>query len=138
MLQTSAVARLDIVSTLPFTVPHSLEGRLAMIEDERRFSQLVETAAATHGEGISPGEEFEAYLTFRMAGEHRAHFALHGVLQDQLQLFTNLRRVFDIPTLWFEHPRGGAIAINAANLIAISSWPGFAQYPKGALLLSAI
>ena len=138
MLQTSAIARVDIVTDLPCSVPHSLDGRLEMIEDEQSFQQLVEKAKAAHGDGISPGEEFDAYLTFRMSGKHLAHFSLHGVLQDQLQFFTNLRRVFEIPSLWFEHPRGGAIAINVANLIGISSWPGFSQYPKGALLMSPI
>lgn len=137
MLQTSAVARLDILTELPLSVPHSLDGRLDLIEDERRFLHLVENATATHGDGIAPGEEFDAYLTFRMSGKHHAHFSLHGVLQDQLQFFTNLRRIFDIPSLWFEHPRGGAIAINVLNLIGIASWPGFTQYPKGALLLSS-
>ena len=135
MIQTSAVARIDIISEKKLSVPHSMEGRLTLIDDEGDFQKLLKSVVAKHGEGISPGEEFDGCFSFNMTGNHRANFSFHGVLRDQLQFFSNLKRAFEIPTMWFEHPRGGAVAIHVPNVVALSSSPGFSQYPKGTLLV---
>lgn len=138
MIQTSAIARIDMISEKKLSVPHSMDGRLTLIDDADEFQKLQKSVLEKHGRGISPGEEFDGCLSFNMTGNHSANFLFHGVLRDQLQFFSNLKRAFEIPTMWFAHPRGGVVAIHVPNVVALLSSPGFSQYPKGTLLVKPV
>ena len=138
MLQFGAISRVDVLASVPLAVPLTLEGNLKLIESDEEYRQKAEQAKKFHHDGVAPGEEFEGCLQFDLAGKHRLQLSFQGVLRDQLQFFTNLRRVFEIPVMWFEHPGGGMIALNVQNILSISSAPGFSHYPKGTLLVKAM
>ena len=135
MLQSVWISRIDIVSSAPLVVPRTLEGTMTPIENDDEFQKRAMQAKLQHREGVTPGEAFEGFLQFSLAGNHRLMLSIQGVLRDQLQFFTNLRRAFETPFMWFGHPAGGLIILNVANVLSISSVPGFSQYPRGSLLV---
>lgn len=138
MVQTDSISRIDLITRIPLAVTQSIDGNITLIEDSVGSLQQAAKAGICGRNGVAPGEEFQGYLQFDLAGDHRLQFSVDMVLRDQLQFFSNLRRAFDIPTMWFRHPNGGMIALNVRNILSISSAPGFSQYPKGTLLVNSI
>lgn len=137
MVQVDSISRIDLITRIPLAVSRSIAGNITLIENNEEFLQQTAQAAKFSHDGVAPGEEFQGCLHFELAGHHRLQFSVQMVLRDQLQFFSNLRRAFEIPTMWFEHPNGGLIALNVRNILSISSVPGFSQYPKGALLVKS-
>ena len=138
MLQVDSISRIDLVARIPLAVTRSLDGNITLIENNEEFLQQAAHSGKFSHDGVAPGEEFQGCLQFDLAGRHQLQFFVQMVLRDQLQFFSNLRRAFEIPTMWFEHPNGGLIALNVRNILSISSVPGFSQYPKGALLVKSV
>lgn len=138
MVQTDSISRIDMITGIPLAVTQSIDGNITLIENNVGSLQQVAKSGICGHDGVAPGEEFQGYLQFDLAGDHRLQFSVDMVLRDQLQFFSNLRRAFDIPTMWFRHPNGGMIVLNVRNILSISSVPGFSQYPKGTLLVKSI
>lgn len=134
IVQLAAVCRIDFITRTPVAAHRAFDASLTLIEDLEEFRRKAEDATKYHEAGVSPGENYAGYLSFELAGRHRLHVAFRTFIRDQLEFFTNLRRTFDNPTMWIEHPLGGVIWLNVHNILSISAAPGFSQYPKGTLL----
>jgi hypothetical protein len=138
LLQPAAISRIDIVSTAPLQIPSTFNEQVQIIEDEEVFRLRSKAAAKAFREGIAPGEKYVGYLSFDLAGGHSLMLELQRVLKDQLQFFTNLNRILEIPLMSFPHPRGGAVFLNVRNVVSVVAAPGFAEYPKGALAVELL
>ena len=138
MVQIDSISRVDLITRIPLAVTQSIEGKLTLIDNSMGSLQQAAKEGKCGHDGVAPGEEFQGYLQFDLAGDHRLQFSVDMILRDQLRFFSNLRRAFEIPTMWFQHPDGGLIALNVRNILSISSAPGFSQYPKGTLLVKSI
>jgi hypothetical protein len=137
LLPPSAISRIDVLTGLPVSFPQTLGSNTALIEDEEVFRLRAKAATTAFHEGVAPGEQFTGYVGFDMLGGHRLMLEVERVLQNQLQFFTNLHHLLEIPVMAFPHPRGGAIFVNVVNVSALSTAPGFAEYPKGTWLVEA-
>lgn len=137
LLQPAAISRIDVLTTLPVSFPQTLGSNTVLIEDEEVFRLRAKAATTAFREGVAPGEQYTGYVRFDMLGGHRLMLELERVLQNQIQFFTNLNRLLEIPVMAFPHPRGGAIFVNVANVSALSTAPGFTEYPKGAWLVES-
>lgn len=135
LLQPSAISRIDFLTTIPVALPQTLNDNVVLIEDEEVFRLRAKAATTAFREGVAPGEQYVGYLRFELVGGHRLMLELERVLQNQIQFFTNLNRLLEVPVMAFPHPRGGAVFVNMANVSSLSSAPGFAEYPKGAWLV---
>jgi hypothetical protein len=137
ILQPSAISRIDLQMAEPPPVSYTLSDNVTLIEDEEVFRVRAKAATSAFREGVAPGEEYVGYLHFEMAGGHRLMFELQRVLRNQIQFFTNLNRLLQMPVMVFPHPRGGVVYVNVANVVSIGAAPGFAEYPKGTWLVEA-
>lgn len=134
LLKTSAVSRIDVVTDEAVPVAPTIRDEARVIENEDEFALRAKAAVKALGDGVAPGEAYQGYLRFELAGGHALLIELERVLAQQVQFFTNLHRLFDGQTMMFPHPRGGAVYLNVANMISVTASPGFAEYPKGTLL----
>ncbi|MCK6405364.1 MAG: hypothetical protein L6Q60_05015 [Rhodocyclaceae bacterium] len=130
ILQTSTISRIDIHSATPIAIGEGM-GESTVIEDEETFRLRAKAASAALQEGAKAGETYEGYVAFELAGGHRLFMEIKRQLQQQIQMFMNLNRLFDLPAITVPHPRGGAVLLNTANITTISFHPGLSDYPKG-------
>ena len=137
LLQPSAISRIDLLTTEPVSIPTTLGDEVTVIEDEEVFRVRSKAATSAFREGVAPGEQYVGYLCFELAGGQRVMAELQRRLQNQIQFFQNLNRLLEMPVMVFPHPRGGAVYLNVANVVSLHTAPGFAEYPKGALLVEA-
>lgn len=137
LFRSSAVSRIDVIATDAVTIPATLGDEVTVIEDEEVFRVRSKAATSAFREGVAPGEQYVGYVSFELAGGHRVMAELQRRLQNQIQFFQNLNRLLEVPVMVFPHPRGGAVYLNVANIVALHTAPGFAEYPKGALLVEA-
>lgn len=138
LVRPSAISRVDVVTAESFQMPRTIDAVMTLIEDEETFRLRAKAATAAFREGVAPGEEYIGYMHFDMAGGHRVLIEIQRTLREQVQFFTNLNRIMDLPVLFFPHPRGGAVVVNVANVSAIGTAPGFTDYPKGALPVASV
>lgn len=137
LLQPSAISRIDVITALPISFPQALGDTTVLIEDEEVFRLRAKAATTAFREGVAPGEQYTGYVRFDMLGGHRLMLALERMLQNQIQFFTNLNRLLEVPVMTFPHPHGGAVFVNMANVSSLTTAPGFAEYPKGAWLVES-
>lgn len=137
ILQPSAVSRIDLVAELPAPIPGTFNDSNAIIGEEDIFRLRAKAATTAFRDGIAPGEKYDGYLSLELVGGHRLMVELQRVVQQQIQFFTNINRLFEAPVMIFPHPRGGAVFVNIRNVVSVSASPGFAEYPKGALLVES-
>lgn len=137
LVNAAAVSRIDIVAKQPLTVHSTIKDEARVIEDEQAFNLRAMAATKAFADGVAPGEAYQGYLTFQLAGGFVLRVELMRQLQHQAQFFTNLHRLFGGTVICFPHPRGGLVAINVANIVSVDAAPGFAEYPKGAFLVDA-
>lgn len=137
LLRSSSISRIDILTSTPLSVPTTLHDAVTVIEDEETFRVRAKAAKMAFGDGVSPGEDYFGYFCFELAGGHRLLAELQRRLKSQIQFFTNMNRLLELPVMAFPHPRGGAVFINVPNVVSLITAPGFTDYPKGALLVEA-
>ena len=137
LLQPSAICRIDLITTAHVPMPTTLNDSNVIIEDEAVFRLRAKAATTAFREGIAPGEKYVGYLSFELAGGHKLMFELQRVLQNQIQFFMNINRMLETPVMVFPHPRGGAVFVNVHNVVSVNAAPGFAEYPKGTLLVES-
>lgn len=130
ILQTSTISRIDMPSSTSVAVGEGF-GESVVIEDEEVFRLRAKAASAAFQEGAKAGETYEGYVAFELAGGHRVFMGFKRQLQQQIQMFMNLNRLFDLPAITIPHPRGGTVLLNTANITTISFHPGLSDYPKG-------
>ena len=135
LLRPSSISRIDVLTPTPLSVPMTLHDGATLIEDEEAFRVRAKAAKTVFGDGVSPGEEYFGYFCFELAGGHRLLAELQRRLKEQIQFFTNMNRLLELPVMTFPHPRGGVVFINVANVVSLVTAPGFTDYPKGALLV---
>jgi hypothetical protein len=132
-LKSAAVSRIDVMTDEPVPIAPTIRDAARVLENEEEFALRAKAAVKALGDGVAPGEAYQGYLRFELAGGHVLLIELERVLAQQVQFFTNLHRLFDGPAMMFPHPRGGGIFLNVANIVSVTASPGFAEYPKGTL-----
>lgn len=136
-LNSSAISRIDVITDQPIAIQPTIRDEATVMENEDAFRLRATAATKAFHDGVAPGEEYLGYMRFELAGGFHLMIELKRLLQQQLQFFTNLHRLFDGSAMCFQHPRGGAVILNVANLVSVEAAPGFAEYPKGAWQVEA-
>lgn len=135
VLHSAAVSRIDVVTDQPIAIQPTIKDSATVVESEEAFKLRSMAATKAFREGVAPGEAYQGYMRFELAGGHCLLIELQRILQQQAQFFTNLHRLFEGNAMVFPHPRGGAVILNVANIVSVDAAPGFAEYPKGTLLV---
>lgn len=135
-LKTSAISRIDVVTDRPFVHQPTFQ-QATVIDSEEAFEVRATDAAKALAAGVAPGDEYLGYLRFELAGGHRLVIDIQRVLQQQVQFFSNLHRLYEGSVMLFPHPLGGAVILNVANIVSAEAVPGFAEYPKGTIFADA-
>jgi hypothetical protein len=135
LINAAAISRIDVIADQPLNVQSTIRDEARVIEDEQAFNLRAKAAAKAFADGVAPGEAYQGYLSFQLAGGFVVRIELMRQLQHQAQFFTNLHRLFGSSVICFPHPRGGVLAINVTNIVSVDAAPGFTEYPKGTFLV---
>lgn len=134
LAHSQQICRIDLLTDKPVAMPEGL-GTRTLIEDEATFRSRALAATLAMQGGVQPGTDYLGYVCVELVGGHRVLMEVEQQLRDQTQLFTNLYRIIEQPVISIPHPRGGAVLVNAKNIITMSMSPGITGYPKGTWLV---
>lgn len=137
ILRPDAISRVDVLTDQPLAIQPTIRDSARVMDNEEMFNLRAKAAIKALGDGVAPGEAYQGYMRFESSGGHCLLIELERVLAQQSQFFANLHRLLDGQAIVFPHPKGGAVVLNVANIVSVSAAPGFAEYPKGTLLVDA-